>query len=636
MIQFLKNSKHQFLIAFIILGAAFRFYTLGSWSFSNDELSALMRTNFDNLFELLKSYSSEVDTHPPLVQLFLFCWIKLFGTSELAIRFPFALMGISCIPLAYKIFKDWVSEIPALFISASIALLSYLIVYSQIARPYIFGMFFFLLFIYYWKSIVVDSKYNLKNYVLYVIVGICNIYIHYFLNLSFLICILTGLFIIRKFRYKTYFILNGIIAISFLPYLKYFFIQLNMGGIGGWLPPPTNMFYIDYLNYSLNFSPLIEIVFSIILIVGIIHFYRNKYLNKKQLIFLLWFITPFIVGFLYSKYKNPVIQYSTLIFCFPFFLAFIFSFLEYVNWNKRTRILLILYSSILILTSSISWKSYHSIQFADFKNAAKTTSEWSKKLKNENYILIANCIDKSYLNYYFKKFQYSKNPLNSNYIDENELALVNKSMVNSTSDYLLYTWVNVNNPFEIKDLIRLYYPEIVKSKKYANAEVILYKRNHHLNKEFSFLNNFEEKKENDLWEFSASQIDSSFNNKYYKVDTLQEFPLSLKNKYLKNLQLNGSDLISFKIQFKAKQQLNAVLVLTIGNNDSVKEWRGTNLSHYTPTDSIWTNALVSIYLNKKTDSTDRIKAYVWNRNKQEFFIDNAELYTSENNQYYLK
>lgn len=202
--------------------------------------------------------------------------------------------------------------------------------------------------------------------------------------------------------------------------------------------------------------------------------------------------------------------------------------------------------------------------------------------------------------------------------------------------HLFYAWSNVNNPFELKDLIRLYYPEVVKSKKLANAEIILYKKSQQPEKEFSFLNDFENNKEIDLWEYNLSKIDSTSNNNYFVVNSSQEFPLGIKSQHLAELKLNNSNLISFKVQLKSNTDINAILVLTIENNDSLKEWRGTALKHYSPTDSLWINALVSIYLKNNIDSNDKIKAYVWNKNKQQFLIDNVELYTSKNNPYYLK
>ncbi len=41
--------------------------------------------------------------HPAGVQVFIWYWSKVVGYSELALRLPFLILGILCIPLAYKV-----------------------------------------------------------------------------------------------------------------------------------------------------------------------------------------------------------------------------------------------------------------------------------------------------------------------------------------------------------------------------------------------------------------------------------------------------------------------------------------------------------------------------------------------------
>src|SRR6188508_3736379 len=90
-----SNSEIFPRILWTILGIAaiLRLLNLTGFSLSNDELSALARLQFDSVSEVIQQ-GVYVDFHPAGVQLFLYFWTKIFGFSEFAVRFPFALMGV--------------------------------------------------------------------------------------------------------------------------------------------------------------------------------------------------------------------------------------------------------------------------------------------------------------------------------------------------------------------------------------------------------------------------------------------------------------------------------------------------------------------------------------------------------------
>ena len=80
-----------------------RFTISFTHSYSSDELSAITRLNFNGLSNILEFGVMKGDMHPAGVQLFEEFWSSLFGTSELALRFPFVLMGVLAIWLTYLI-----------------------------------------------------------------------------------------------------------------------------------------------------------------------------------------------------------------------------------------------------------------------------------------------------------------------------------------------------------------------------------------------------------------------------------------------------------------------------------------------------------------------------------------------------
>ena len=133
---------------FILIGAVLRFYGFSDWSLSNDELSALLRTNFSSFSELVNQ-GIWVDGHPALIQIFEFYWVQLFGNKVFYLRLPFVLMSIGACIYFYRLLAIWLNKNAAL-VGLALFVPNYLFVlYSQIARPYIAGLFFVLAFSFY-------------------------------------------------------------------------------------------------------------------------------------------------------------------------------------------------------------------------------------------------------------------------------------------------------------------------------------------------------------------------------------------------------------------------------------------------------------------------------------------------------
>ena len=104
-----SNNKNYFylLLAVCIPVVILRFMDLGSFSLSNDELSAIVRLQVNSFSELIQLGVVKTDPHPAGVQIFLYCWTKLFGMSPFMIRLPFVLFGLLSLVLMYQLFKDW-------------------------------------------------------------------------------------------------------------------------------------------------------------------------------------------------------------------------------------------------------------------------------------------------------------------------------------------------------------------------------------------------------------------------------------------------------------------------------------------------------------------------------------------------
>ena len=125
----LFKSPAFYVGLFIVIGAALRVGGMFG-PLTHDELSAICRLQYDSLADVLTYGVKLGDTHPGGVQVLMWLWAQLFGTSAFAIRLPFVLMGIATIPLIYAIGRQWYGEWSALMPAAVIAVSQYTVYYS--------------------------------------------------------------------------------------------------------------------------------------------------------------------------------------------------------------------------------------------------------------------------------------------------------------------------------------------------------------------------------------------------------------------------------------------------------------------------------------------------------------------------
>jgi uncharacterized membrane protein len=321
-----KISSNNLIVLFLlIIGAIFRFYGFPNIPFTYDELSAWGRTDYSSFSQLINEGVRD-DGHPALIQVFLFYWRKIFGDSEGSFKFPFLLMGIASIYLVFLIGKKWFNETAGILSATFITVLQYTVMYSQIARPYISGLFLSLLMVNSWTNFVFGKR-EKKSLVGFIIYATLACYDHYFSLLFALIVGCSGYFFLPRKEWREYTAAGLIVFVLFIPHLGITRDQLKIGGVGGWLAAPNRYFFGNYLNYVFDFSWWVK---GLVILLFVLSFFflsqEWKQKNKIRIICVFWFLSPIIIGYLYSKYRNPLLQYSVLIFSFPYLLLFLFSF----------------------------------------------------------------------------------------------------------------------------------------------------------------------------------------------------------------------------------------------------------------------------------------------------------------------
>ena len=116
--------KQQIILAILFFTALiFRLINI-DFSYSNDELSALMRCHQTNFSDLITN-GVLVDFHPAGVQSFMYFWIKIFGDTELAVRFPFAIFSSLAVVFAYLYTNRKFGYNPAILTATTLIILEF-------------------------------------------------------------------------------------------------------------------------------------------------------------------------------------------------------------------------------------------------------------------------------------------------------------------------------------------------------------------------------------------------------------------------------------------------------------------------------------------------------------------------------
>ncbi|MBI5218945.1 MAG: glycosyltransferase family 39 protein [Bacteroidia bacterium] len=627
----LSKYKHEIiLIIILLLAASLRLYNYSGWSLSNDELSALNRIRYDNLKDVVKFGVMKYDTHPAGVQIFLYYWTKTFGDSEASVRLPFVIAGILSILFIYLITAKWFNKTAGLFTALALSFLQYPILYSQLARPYSFGLLFSLLTVWFWTMIFFNkTRRKPWMYVGFVFSVTLALYTHYFSSLFVFIVSITGLLFLKKDNWKPYIVSGIAILVLYIPHCKVVMYQYAYGFENvSWLGAPGKDWLIDYISYCFNDSAFLLILMGLIFIGSIIAGYKQLKFSKFFILSFLWFQLPFLIGYYYSVTKTPVLQNSVLLFSFPFLVVFLFSFIP-EKLNVKVIILFFVLAASGVFSTSLEKKFYSTQHFGEFKGLAEKIIEWDKKYGYDKITRTINIHAPYYIDYYLNRQHEKVAFVKYNFSEQEDLVELISIVNQRTTPYFLYAYSNVENTLEIYEIIREKYPRIREQKKYFGSSVILFEKDSTCKRTslFSTFNDFE--RHCNYWESNKSLFDSSVflsGGKSYKIDSVTMYSATFA---IKNSELKPADscLVSISVNGFLTKNATAELVLSVEKKGREKEneWYSSALHKYIKEHGKWGKVYLTKYLKGDLSPEDIIKVYVWNTGKNNVYIDDFKI-----------
>ena len=552
------------------------------------------------------------DSHPAGVQLFIYYWIKLFGLSELVLKFPFALLGWGSVFMAWLVARKWFNKNTALFTAAFMAVTQYHIFYSQLARPYAPGLFFTLTTVWFWTKVVFDEKPEKQDWIWFVVLTAINSYLHAFTLFFNVLMAATGLAFVRGKRLKYYLLAGLAIMVLYLPGISIFLAQLGRGDIGGWLAKPKPGFLIDYFRYLFHFSNWFLITTMAIVGYLSIKYYANKPgTGKFRVIGVSWFLITFLVAFGYSLFRSPIIQYSTLLFVFPFLLMVIFSFFDRLPMATLSLSLgLILFTGMFSLVfGRLHYVEMYQQGF-DQIPAHVIHDLNMKRYSDKNMAVVLQAPDTRMFDYYFEKVgrkpDYFKLEKNSN------LSEVNSYLEENKADIVLFGWADYASLNYLKAL-KVKYPYVGKNLSWFNSEYWVLSKN-----KLPTRNNYQEEEST--------------------LASLGSFRIQKKNRYGQAIKLNSDSLVltpntvlCADAVIKSETSIpDAILVFdwrdSTGNSVF---WSGSVFKNFISPDSTY---VVSVSLRIRDlpsmPTSGSIKFYIWKRDNSIIDVKKMEVVLS--------
>ena len=629
------HIKNNYSILFLlIVASALRLYNVFGLQYTYDELSAVDRLQFNSVGELIRQ-GVMIDAHPALVHVWMYYYSLVFGTTEWLMKLPFIFAGIVSVYLVYNIGKRWFNETAGLLSATILTCAQYFVFYSVTARPYISGLFLCLFVLKYWFEVLFNDSAKLKHYVWFTVFAALAALNHHFSMMFAALCGLLGLCFLSKANFKNYLLVCVGAVILYAPHFPILIAQLKIGGIGaasgGWLNPPENDFILNFIFYLFHYSWLFIIAFTGVIAFSYIQSQKNNtsQKNKIRLLLFLLFTFSFLIGFFYSLKVNPVIQFSTLIFAAPCLILFLCSFAGELS-VKLKWISIIFLLGIGISTLVFKRHYYELIFNQSFDTYINTTNELIKEKGNDNvYALYKG--EPWFLNFYKKKY----NSIARFEVIENEAKSYNdyKAIYDTlSSKYLVLGDFNPAQLLQASNYFPYVHKKIIG---YGFELYVLSKEPSNENLKSEKLNPINLDFKNPVQPFNVNKdlIVSTNDGIYYRIDSLNEYPISFKIK-TSDLHCHEGQSIVAEIKYQSDAPIKGLLSGSIDALKENKHWTATDFSAFYQASQKTQTAYVSVYVDVKFNKPDNeITIFVWNNNKEKFRITEFSVYIWNNNPY---
>ncbi len=284
------------------------------------------RASFSYIFQEITG-----DFHPPLYHFLMHFWVRIFGSTEYALRMPSVLFGVGTVYFVYLIAKQIGNNFKFAELSALLlATAPFHIYYSQEARMYSMVTFLTAASMFFFLKIngSADAKIKKLDFLVYFLFTLLALYTDYY---AFLILLTQSIFLLTKKQYKFLLLNTFFLILFYLPWLPMLFTQIKTGMLATQVLPEwgrlVNLSFLKaipltFIKFTIGritiFNKIIYALVSGILLLGIGSIITRGCLKGKKLLIILWFFVPLGVSWLASLFV-PNYQPFRLLLILPAF-----------------------------------------------------------------------------------------------------------------------------------------------------------------------------------------------------------------------------------------------------------------------------------------------------------------------------
>lgn len=318
----ISKKGAQVLLAVILIAALIlRGHSIGQenvWLDEGYSLHVAQQGTFGEVIASMQDY----EFNPPLYFITLHYWMKIFGSSEPAIRSLSLIFGILGILIIYLLGQELFERKTALLAAMLMGTSMIQLAYSQEARAYM--LFSLLTILSTWLFVRILRDRSGRNYVLYVVVTALLIYSHYF---GFLVIFLQGAiaYLFFKKQIREWIKAQAVVGLLFLPWLPHMLSQLPMIHYG----LQSQFLYKVGMPAAIGNLGVGLFAVPVLILIGVIVFiswrgYQHsivKFFRQLGLRFFIVFVLLFGIVYFVSVPQLIVPVYYTR---YPIFLFFLF------------------------------------------------------------------------------------------------------------------------------------------------------------------------------------------------------------------------------------------------------------------------------------------------------------------------
>ena len=332
------------LLVVTLLGALLRVYRLGEQGFWIDEVFMITMATERTLSELLFEIP-QFEPHPPLYNVFMWGWVQIWGTSEVAMRSSSVVFSLATIPLVYLLVKRLFDRPTAGIVGLLIAVSPLQIWYAQEARMY--ALLLLLTVASFYLLVGLTESYTRRGAVGYVALGVAMGYLHIY---GLFVLLAQAVILAWEFggpretdvrplrRLAELYGSIGLLTAPWTGLLLHRFIAPEQypADAAAWLQPPDLDVLFEAFSllsfgvtrmtrpYNVLSHPsqlfFFTVVVPLVVLVGLKNMGEYQSERSELRLVFLWLLIPILVPFLISITVKPIFQLRYIIVAAPAFL----------------------------------------------------------------------------------------------------------------------------------------------------------------------------------------------------------------------------------------------------------------------------------------------------------------------------